>query len=184
MQVSNVKYYSELTMDEYLSLPGVSYSSIKGFEGPPPAGMTLGTHVHQYLMEPEKYKWEDVDQVKKIAAALRQYVGIALEVMQHEVAFTADFHYNGLVMQYKGKADLLRVGRLVVDFKILSGSLQPAIVRFGYDKQVSGYCLANEAPTGLILAFNRKAKVVESAIIKPSEEWWNYQIVSRCQLPA
>jgi hypothetical protein len=179
MKVSNVKYYSDIDFAEYMAMPGVSYSSIKGFEGPPSAGMSLGTKVHHYILEPEKYVWEDVAQVKMIAAALRQYLGDAIDYLRPEVAVTADFIHNGLVMPYKGKIDLLKAGRLVVDLKVLSGPLQPAIQRFGYDKQLSGYCLATSSPMGLIVSFNKPKKIVETAIIKPDAEWWEYQVASR-----
>jgi hypothetical protein len=183
MLVRNVKYYSDLEFADYLAMPGVSYSSIKGFDGPANVGMSLGTNVHQYILEPAHYPWENVAIVKPIAAALRQFLDDALIHLQKEIAFTADFHYNGLIMPYKGRADLLKVGKIVVDLKVLSGALAPAIARFGYDKQLSGYCLATSSPMGLILAYNRVRKVVEHAIIKPSEEYWNYQIVQRCQIP-
>jgi hypothetical protein len=178
MKVSNVRYYSDIDFDEYIKLPGVSYSGIKGVI-PVSAGMSLGTKVHHYMLEPEKYVWEDVDKVRKIAAALRQYLGSAMDVLQKEVAITADFIHNGLVMPYKGKIDLLSNGRLVVDLKVLAGPLAPSIHRFGYDKQVSGYCLAASAPMGLILSYNKQKNIVETAIIKPSEEWWAYQVVQR-----
>jgi hypothetical protein len=183
MQVSNVKYYTDLNFADYLALPGVSYSSIKGFEGPANAGMSLGTKVHQYLLEPSKYVWEDVAMVQKIAHALRTFLGSAITVLDKEVAFTADFTHNGVTMSYKGRADLLKAGRVVVDLKVLSGALTPSITRFGYAEQLSGYCIATDSPMALIAAYNRASKKVEHKIIKPSSEWWAYQTVARCQIP-
>ena len=182
MFVKNVNYYDKLSFAEYLAMPGVSYSGIKG-DIPASAGMSLGTNVHQYILEPEKYLWDNVSIVKPIAAALRTYLGQAINHLEKETAFTADFHYNGLVMSYKGRADLLKAGRIVVDIKVLSGSLAPSIARFGYDKQISGYCLATSSPMGLIIAFNRARKVVEHTIIKPDAAFWEYQTIQRCQIP-
>ena len=69
MIVTNVQYYRGLDFEKYLKVPGISYSTIKGFEGPPTAGMSLGTKVHQYLLEPTEYAWEDAGIVREIAAA-------------------------------------------------------------------------------------------------------------------
>lgn len=185
MQIANLQYYIDFDFDKYLALPGVSYSSIKGFDGPPNKGMSLGTQVHNYILEPEKYTWENVAEVKLIAAAIRGVLGSAIDALKKEVAFTCDMEHNGLVMPYKGRADLLYAPRVVVDLKVLSGTLAAAIKHFGYEKQIGGYCLATGCKMGLIISYNKSRKCVEHAIIHPehSIEWWNYQIVSRCQIP-
>lgn len=178
MIIRNLKYYHDLPFSDYLALPGKSYSGIKGFQGTPNAGMSLGTLVHNYILEPNAYSWEDAGMVKKIAEALRKYLGAALTVLDKEIAFTCDMEYNGMLLRYKGRADLIRAGRIVVDLKILGGGLQPAIDRFGYNNQLSGYCLATDSPMALIIAYNKQRSIVETKIIKPVEDFWNYQIVS------
>lgn len=179
MKVTNVQYYSGLDFEEYLKMPGVSFSSLKDAEIPVSAGMQLGTRVHNYLLEPDKYDWEQGATVKKIAEALQKQLGEAYKFLEKEVAFTADFTHNGMLLRYKGRADLLKAGRIVIDLKILSGALVPAIERFGYDNQISGYCLATGADLGLIIAYNKAKNIVETKAIKPSAEFWAYQVVSR-----
>lgn len=179
MNITNVQYYHNLPFEDYLALPGISYSGIKGFSGPPNAGMSLGTKVHAYLLEPNTYTWEDAETVKAIAAVIRPILGPALAVLDKEVAFTCDMEYNGMVLHYKGRADLLKAGRIVVDLKVLGGALQPAIERFGYQDQISGYCLATGSPLGLIVAYNRAKKKGEMQRIQPNVEYWRYQIVHR-----
>ena len=192
MQVTNTKYYNDLPFDDYLAMPWYSFSSIKNDGTPIPvsAGMALGTRVHNYLNEPEKYDWQDVEIVKAMAAELRTYVGTAMQYMKKEMAFTADFTHNGMTLPYKGRVDLLYAGRVLVDWKILAGPLQPAIDRFGYDKQLSGYCLGTATPVGLIIAFNKTkfkkspaSQCIEVKAIKPDPSFWEYQCV-RLGLPA
>lgn len=177
MIISNVKYYRELPFEEYLAMPGTSFSSLKG-EIPESAGMALGTRVHNYLFTPLAYDWQDAHMVRPIAGAIRSFMGDALPVMEKEVAFTADFLHNGLCLAYKGRADLLKIGRIVIDLKILGGSLEAASTRFGYPHQLSGYCLATHSPMALIIAYNKARKAVETKVIKPDVEFWQYVTVS------
>ena len=179
MQVSNTTYYDNLDFEKYLDMPGTSYSSLKEnhFPDGPSAGMQLGTRVHNYLLEPDKYDWKDTGVVKKMAEQIRKFLGDALSVLDKEMAFTADFTHNGMVMPYKGRADLMKAGRVIVDLKILASGVDAAIERFGYKKQVSGYCLATGASVGLIVAYNKYKHLVEVRSIKPDAAFWEYQVV-------
>lgn len=177
MIVRNLQYYDDMDFEDYLKLPGVSYSSLSGFSGPPSDGMRLGSRVHQYLNEPNEYDWNDAATVIAIASELKKYIGHAYLHLEKEVAFTADFIHNGMMMAYRGRADMMKAGRIVVDIKILSGSLEAAIERFGYAKQLSGYCIATGAPLALIVAFNRHRNRIEAKSLKPNATFWEYQIV-------
>lgn len=182
MIIANLKYYRNLPFEDYLQLPGVSFSSMKG-EVIPTAGMMLGTRVHNYLNEPEKYDWKQVDEVKAIAGALRGTLGDSFKYMEKEIAFTCDMIHNGMVMKYKGRADVLKPGRIVVDFKVLGGSVESACERFGYPDQLAGYAFPNMCNRALILAYNKMRKVPEIKLItqrdieKSINEYWAYQVV-------
>lgn len=176
-QVENVRYYRDMPFEEYLSIPGISFSSIKGFEGAPSIGMQLGTRVHNFLNEPALYDWEQVEVVRPIAAAIRAKLGNAYKFMEKELAFTAEFHYLGMVMVYKGRADLIKVGNVLVDYKVLSGSLDSAIERFGYDRQLSGYCLATGCRLGIIISWNKAKKRIEQRTITPDPTFWMHHVV-------
>jgi len=176
MIVSNVQYYRDQDFDAYAQMPGISFSGLKEIPVPQSAGVSLGTRVHSYILEPKKFDWSDAGVVRKIAEALRKYMGSAMDVLESEVAFTADFCHNGLVMPYRGRADKLKAGVIVCDFKILSGGLAVACERFGYDDQLSGYCLATNSPFGLIVAYNKSRQQVETKIIQPETSFWEYQV--------
>lgn len=176
MKASGTTYYKDLPFEEYLKLPGTSYSSLKG-ERTPTAGMRLGTRVHNYINEPATYDWKDADLVLPIASQIKAYVGDAFKYLEKEVAFTSNFFHNGLMLKYKGRADMLKIGRIVIDLKILSGPLDAAIERFGYKDQISGYCLATGSQMGLIIALNNQRRRVESKLIIPDAAFWEYQCV-------
>ena len=177
MIVRNLKYYHTLPFEEYLKIPGVSYSSLNGFSGPPSTGMQLGSRVHQYLNEPKEYDWQDATTVRAIAGQLKSFLGGSYDHLEKEVAFTAEFIHNDMLMTFKGRADMMKAGRLILDVKILSGDLEKAIERFGYHKQLSGYCLATGANVAIILAFNKIKKRVEVKTITPDAAFWEYQTV-------
>ena len=177
MTVGNTIYYESLDFEKYLQIDGTSFSTIKGFDGVPSAGMRLGTRVHNYISEPEKYDWQQAEEVRAIASAIKKTVAAALKFMKKELSFTSDFSFNGMTMRYKGRADGIIPGMLCIDYKVLSGDIEAACDRFGYENQVSGYCLATGCPKGIIVAYNRKIKEVQTKVITPSQEFWNYNIV-------
>lgn len=179
MQVSNTVFYNDLDFEDYLRMPGTSFSSLKDKIITPTLGMQLGTRCHNYILEPEKYDWQQVEIVKPMAAAIRQYLGTALPYMQKEIAFTADFTHNSMRLPYKGRVDLMYPKRIIIDLKILAGSLDASIERFGYDRQVSGYCFGTGCPVGLIIAYNKAKKKIETKTIQPNADFWDYTVVSR-----
>jgi hypothetical protein len=181
MQVSNLKYYSELDFNEYLQIKGYSFSSLKMLESgqaiTPSEGMKLGTRVHNFILEPQKYDWENDSEVRKIASKIREIYQPFIRYMEPELAFTARFEHNGMYFNYKGRTDLIYKGKLIIDLKILSGKLEPAIERFGYDKQLSGYALATGCQNAMIIAYNKQNNKIETKLIHPNADWWNYMIV-------
>jgi len=123
-----------------------------------------------------------------IRAYLKEYFGEdVMKYMEAEVAFTADFTHNGMTMKYKGRADLLIRDLIVMDIKIFAGAPGPAILRYGSDKQISGYCIANKARLGLIIAYNKNKKVppgrgqdrVEILKMPISADSWEYETARR-----
>lgn len=183
MIISNVVTYKNLPAEEYFRLPGVSYSSIK-WEGAPPMeeneGMKLGTLVHTYLLEPAKYTHERSELVKPLAATLKNAVGPLFKTLVPEMAVTADFEYQGLVMPFKGRLDLCIPGRIVIDFKVLgSGSLAKTVEYFGYGNQQNGYAAAIGAKQAVIISINLKTKRSEFYSVPITHRWWEYQIAQR-----
>lgn len=177
MQVSNTKYYYDQDFEEYIKMEGVSYSSLKGEEIVPTEGMRLGTRVHHYMNEAKHYDWQDAEMVGNIARQLRAYIGDAFRHLEKEVAFTSQFTHNGMQLAYKGRADMMKAGRIIIDLKVLGGPLPGAIERFGYDRQISGYCLATGCSLGLIVAWNKLQKRVETRAVKPDAAFWEYTTV-------
>jgi hypothetical protein len=189
MKIFNTQYYSDLDFEEYKQMPGISYSSLRE-DAPttPTPAMSLGTKVHQFLLEPHLYKYDDITIVRPIAIEIRRYLGDAFDAFQKELSFTAMFTHNGMAMPYKGRADLIKVGKLIVDIKISNMYLHRGVSHFGYEKQLAGYCLATGTvgtmPNGLaaiIVSYNKVTRHIEKHLIKRQTiadhvGFWEYQV--------
>lgn len=182
MEVSNVIYHPAQDFAQYLKIPGTSFSSLKAFKGGATLGMQLGTRVHNYLNEPEQYDWIDSDVVLPIAGKIKEKLGAAYNHLQKELGVTCDLLHDGMMLNYKGRIDMVIPGRIVVDLKVLAGKLQDAVKYFKYDRQISGYCLASGCSIGLIVAYNKKEKKVETMLIKPCSIFWEQTIGERGEI--
>jgi len=180
MQVKNVQYHRNMPFDEYLKLPGYSYSGIKN-AGLPLITLTnkmrIGTAVHNYLFEPEKYDYKDFRLIKELAYQVKLTLGDALIGLESEVGVTAEFYHEDFVMPYKGRVDLLRVDRVVIDLKVSEKPLSKTIPFFGYDRQLSGYSLATSARVQMILRICPVTAKTELKLIPISSEWWEKRVL-------
>lgn len=179
ISVSNLKTYEGIPFEEYLRMPGYSYSSVKN-EGvafaAPTARMNLGTDVHNYILTPAEYKHKNIEIVKPLALATKQVLGPLLKYLKPELAITADFEHEGFTMPYKGRVDLSVPGRLVIDLKVTE---KLNLTYFGYPDQLSGYCLGLFARTSIIITINPKTKKTQVHNIPINLAWWAEQVKKR-----
>ncbi len=181
MQVRNL-VMTTCPFEEYLALPGWSHSGLKNEDlewKPPTKKMELGVKVHNYLLKPEEYNYEDIDTVKPLALSIKNRIGPLFDLLRKEVAITADFIYSGFVMQYKGRFDLGLEGLIVIDPKISDIPLSRSIAYFNYDRPMSGYAIAIGAPSALLASVNPKTKKTELMQIPISQVWWHEQILKK-----
>jgi len=141
MQVTNIQMYKNIPFDSYQVKEGHSYSSIKNSDTEPfkqTYKMQLGTEVHNYLLEPATYKHERRELIEPIARVAYDVIGSVLPFFDTELSVTADFEHGGFTMGYRGRVDMVRSGKVVVDLKISEMPLAKSIPYFGYDKQLTG----------------------------------------------
>ncbi len=184
IKVENLVVYRNLPFEDYLALPGWSYSGIKNEGQPnkvPTEVMGLGTDVHNYRLEPSKYQHANTAIVKPIVQSIDVALGSLSRFLEPEIAVTADFVHIGRRMKYKGRLDLSIIGRLVIDLKVSKIKDPFAAIRyFGYDKQLNGYALAIGARTILMLSINPKSPKETKIVNIPVEtEWWQDQVIKR-----
>lgn len=175
MNVYGLQIHRDIPFDDYLKLPGISYSTIKHngktIEATPK--MRLGTKVHNYLLTPAEYDHSDADIVKPLARELQNVLGDLLRFLLPELAVTAMFEADGRKMPYKGRIDLCVPGRIVIDIKVTE---KLDIAYFGYDCQLTGYARALRAPIAVIVAIHPKTKKTTVVRIDMRDDWWDYQI--------
>ena len=148
LTVADRTFHRGISFADYLAIPGYSYSKIKAdtskVPDQPTAKMSLGTKVHNYILEPSKYDHEDRELIKPMAVSVMGAIGNLAPYLESELAVTCNMMHTteGFVLPYKGRIDLCRVGGIVVDLKVSKMPLLKSIPFFGYDRQLSGYALA------------------------------------------
>lgn len=179
MQVFNVQFYPDIPFEDYLALPGYSFSWLKsgGQKIEPTPKMRLGTMVHTYLLSAREYDHgEGSELVRPLAVALKGILKPVLNYCTPELAVTADFVYEGMVLKYKGRIDLPVVSKphlsLVIDIKVTEQDVRKGIDFFHYDFQVSGYALPIGASKAVIVGVNRKTKAVQVVPVKVETGFW------------
>lgn len=180
LQVRKRTILTTCPFEDYLKLPGHSFSSIKneGVEfSAPSKKMILGTHVHNYLLESEKYTYEDIEIVRPVAMELKRVIGPLFTHLLPEVAVTAEFLFEGLVMSYKGRGDLVFPGHVLIDIKVSEMPLHKSLEYFRYDRQVSGYAKGFDCRAAFIIQINPKTKKVTIYNVPLSFDWWEKQVL-------
>ena len=179
MQVRNISYFKGIDFDSYQKKDGHSFSSLKSGSFPlvPTEKMRIGTEVHNYLLEPENYKRERIDIIKPIARAAYDVIGSVLPFLDTELSVTADFEHNGFIMPYRGRVDMVRAGKVVIDLKVSEVPLSKSIPYFGYDKQITGYCLATLSNIGIIIRVDPKTRRTERIVIKQDINFWEQKVL-------
>lgn len=166
--------YENLPFEEYLNLSGVSHSDIRndGAKILPTKKMQLGTHVHNYLLTPESYMFDDISIVREIAIRLKAKLGVLLDYAIPECSVTCDMVVDDFVLNYRGRCDLYLPNRLEIDIKVSEMPLKMGCDRYGYRDQQDGYAAALGVPIWMILRINPKTLEIETLSQKTDLLFW------------
>lgn len=179
--VKNRKIIENLSFEEYLSLGGYSYSGLKneGKEFVTTEKMKLGTQIHNFLLEPQKYQASSNHNIVRAAGStILSTFGALWYAMKFEVSVTADFVYSGeLSLPYRGRIDILVPNAMIIDLKVSEVELSKSIPLFGYDNQLSGYGIATNIKDLFIVRINPKTLKTELKRIEIKTEFWENTIV-------
>lgn len=179
MTVTNAVQYSNLPWDDYIKLPGYSFSGLRNPDRDtnfqPTPKMRLGSAVDNYIFTPKEYNGEMFELVRPVAVELRKVLGSALDLGRPQVSFTADFCHAGLKMPYRGRCDLL-IAKLIVDLKVSELPIHKSIEYFMYHHQISGYALAGGCEKAMIISIHPKTHKISMTMINIVADWWEYQV--------
>lgn len=179
MQIENRHLHHCIEREDYLKLPGTSFSMLKGEKIQETPGMRIGTLVHRYILKPELYNYEEYDIVRPAASKLIEIVGHSiLNNAVTEVPITAILKHEGFSFDWKGIPDIFIINNLVVDFKIINGNLTNYIKAFNYKNQLRGYGNGANSQLMLILAYNKKSCKVEHYFVDVNNSWWENIVVT------
>lgn len=162
MQITDVKIIEGMLFEDYLKMPGLSYSGVKSGTScnriDPTEKMRFGSLVDTYLFEPHKYNGEKFELVRPIAIEAMKFLGPSMRHAQRQLVVSCKMIHEGMYIVYKGRVDL-KIGNshsVVLDFKVSEMPLLSAIRHFGYNNQVNGYAIPLQAKTSIILSISPK----------------------------
>lgn len=178
MQVKNVQFYEDMPFEDYLKLPGTSFSGLKSNREiiEPTPKMQFGTAVHNYLLEPEKHKHTS-KAVREAALRLKELLAPVLPYCKMELGVTADFIHEGFVLKYKGRIDLCVPGQMVIDLKVTSAPIGRVMEYFNYPAQIRGYALAISAATNFLCYTSNSRPDAGLIRILPSSTYWEEKVL-------
>jgi len=172
MQIFDVRILEGVPFDEYLTLPGLSFSGTKS--GAPvnvTERMMLGTRVHTYLLEPSKYDGQHYKIVRAIAMEVNKSLGALIKSGKRELTVLCTMVHRGFYLYYKGRVDLF-AGGMIIDLKVSELEIVAAINHFGYNHQLNGYAAALSAKASVLFSINPKTLKVQTAPIPNSVTYW------------
>lgn len=179
--VQNRRLFENLPFEEYLQLPGTSHSDIKsnGTKITVTKKMLLGTRVHNYLLTPDAYDYDDIGIVRPVAMKLKEKLGPLLQYAKPEVSGNAYFVYGQWRLLVRFRCDLLITPQLQVDIKVSDVPLAVSIPKFGYDDQQNGYQIGFGVKRSLIVRISPKTKDIETYMVPFSEQFWKMSIMEK-----
>lgn len=178
MKIFDTRIIEGVPFDDYLKLPGISYSTIKnnGTRIDPTNKMKFGSLVDAYIFEPHTYTGEYYNLVRPIAEKVVSVLGPLIKHGRRQIVVMCTMVYKGLYMYYKGRVDL-EAGGLVIDHKVSEMNILAAINHFGYNHQVNGYAIPLGSKGGLIFSVHPKTHAIQLQAIQNSLIWWQQQVL-------
>jgi len=171
MRYTAINKFDRLPFQDYLSLPGYSFSFLKRQRGgvvEPFAEtnkMAFGTLVDALLTQPDRVpEYADratLAEARRAVVEIRKLLGLNLNLFEFQTSFTALVTgETGFSMPVKGRTDII-IHDSVIDLKVteVNESRLPHLIHhFGYDKQLFHYAKLAEVDDAYILFYLRKKR--------------------------
>lgn len=178
IQVLDVQFLENMPPEEYFRIPAISHSFIRhgGHSIKPTAKMRFGTLVDTFVFEPQKYDGSEYKLVKPVAAAVIKQLGNLIYTGKRQLAVVCRMVYNGMYIIFKGRVDLF-AGNIVIDLKVSDLDINKAIDFFRYDLQLSGYMIALQCRTALLVSVHPKKYTISSKAMTITPGYWENVIM-------
>lgn len=187
---SNVTRHENMRWQDYVKLPGYSFSYLKRASSggtasyfTPTDKMRLGTISDAILMQQDEVDMKDplFPHARNIASALMSTWGAQIKSFQCQVSYSGTVTCGEFGMEVKGRTDWELKNHAIIDLKITEATNLPELVKFmGYDNQQNNYCGLAALPTAYILAYNHKLKRCLPLLrlpYDPHSQWWKDKII-------
>lgn len=190
IKVTNRRRYVGMSFDDYLALPGYSFSYLnrerfgESLGIIETAAMRRGTMVDAILTQPDQAdpNAEGYTEARAIAYYLKRQYGQILSALVPQVSYTADFvfetNHGTYTLPVRGRLDFEIPGNLVLDLKVTGAkNVDSTIKHMGYADQLTGYCLMSGANSAYIMAYVVPSRSVEVRTVAQTQDFWKRKIL-------
>lgn len=188
IQYTDIKRMLNISFEDYLALPGMSNSYLKGERFgvarvvEETDKIKIGKFVDAILTDPGYVNMHDpmYAHAKLIAYELKRIFGSIIDKMDKQVSYTAKMHYQGYSILTKGRLDFEYFDG-VIDLKVTSAKNIPALINhMGYLNQVWHYCRCAGKTNGYLMIYSiptKQCKLIKIPKITDHSEYWSNKIL-------
>lgn len=190
IQYSNIKRYDGQDFDDYLEVPGWSFSTLKGerFGTPKVVDITykirIGKMVDAILTEDGRVDFGDeyYPIARSIAEKIKSKFGEFIARFEKQISFSADVTYNSHRLSTKGRLDYLLPGIAVIDLKVThvkADQVRPLIKFMQYDNQLWNYAQMAQVKRKYIMIHSVPSgttEMVDMGVVTHYNEFWQAKI--------
>jgi len=174
---------------EYLKLPGMSHSFLKGErygnarEIVISDKIIIGKIVDAILSDPQGIDMSSIyyKAAKTIAYKIKEKFGKIISNLKTQVSFTTQLFYMDFMLESKARLDFLLEGYAVIDLKVtFSKDLKTLIQYMGYQNQVWHYAKCAGVKKAYIMIYSvplDKTVLYEIKVDDPHNHFWETKIV-------
>lgn len=190
IEYSNIRRYNDLDFDDYLEIPGMSFSYLKGErygqakEVPLTHKIRIGKMVDAILTEDGRIDMADefYPIARSIAEKIKAKFGEFIVKFEKQISYSADAIYNGYKLSTKGRLDYLLPGMAVIDLKVThvkADQVRPLIKFMQYDNQLWNYANMAQVKRKYIMIHSVPSKtteMVDMGVVTSYNEFWQGKI--------
>lgn len=185
----NIKRHDGIEFGEYLKLPGLSHSFLKGEKHGAAKEVLItekiivGKIVDAILSDPQGIDMSSpyYQTAKSIAFLIQNKFGSMIKQLKSQVSYTADIVHNSFVLSTKGRLDWQLGNLSTIDLKVTYSKDVKGLIKFmGYENQVWHYSKCSETKKAFIMIHSVPLKetfIFEIPVSTPSNLFWETKIL-------
>ncbi len=185
----NIIRHDGIEFGEYLKLPGLSHSFLKGEKHGAAKEVLvtdkimIGKIVDAILSDPQGIDMSSphYQAAKSIAYLIQSKFGPIIKQLKSQVSYTADLLHNSFMLSTKGRLDWQLGHHATIDLKVTFSKDVKGLIRFmGYENQVWHYSKCSNTEKAFIMIHSvplKKPFLFEIPVSSPTNQFWENKIL-------